>query len=57
MYKWQLFAALTGDGWLTVNGQRGIVQSIAREDGSGKKFNVQLLVSGKCVTIFVKTLD
>lgn len=44
------------DSWITVNGVIGILQSVAREDGSGRKFNITLLNAGKAnepVTTYV----
>ena len=59
MTKYQLFAALVaGQGSvLTVAGVTGLIQSVQREDGSGRSFNVTLLVNGKPVTKYVRTVD
>lgn len=35
----------------------GLVQSVQREDGSGRCFNVAMQVRGLPCTVFVKTVD
>ncbi len=62
MTKWQLMQALTGGSVETVvfgtDGRyRGIVQSVEREDGSGRSFNVRVLVAGVVRMVYVKTVD
>jgi hypothetical protein len=57
MTKFQLFSALTGDGRLTINGVAGILQGITREDGSGNKFNLLMLIGNVKKVFFVRTID
>lgn len=35
---------------------RGLVQGIQREDGSGRCFNVAMLVQGQACVVFVRTV-
>lgn len=62
--KWQLLSLLTTcRGAATVlidsHGARhsGILQSVQREDGSGRSFNVTLSTARGNVTIHVRTVD
>jgi hypothetical protein len=50
-----LFDSMTYSGttWLAIKGVVGILQSVAREDGSGKNFNVGLLADGVLKTVFI----
>lgn len=67
MSKWELLRALTaGCGeesevmGVTGAGKvrlRGLVQGVEREDGSGRCFNVAVLVGSVVHKVFVKTLD
>lgn len=61
MTKWQLFSLLTKDGRADIElyGVRGILQSVERESGNGRCFNLRILVleSGKEENIFIKTSD
>lgn len=62
MSKWELFASLASDGCreTSVVGQRtvrGIVQSVERESGDGRCFNVAVLVGATVERVFVKTVD
>lgn len=51
-----LLMALTSPGpaWVNIQGVRGILQSIQREDGSGRCHNVTLLVGNELKTLFVR---
>lgn len=58
MTKWQLFALLSSQEtpWLTLpDGSKGILRAAEREDGSGRNFNLRLLVNGKHVSVFCRT--
>jgi hypothetical protein len=57
--KWQLFGLLAepGNRVVALNGVRGIVQAIEREDGSGHCFNVRLSTVGGDKWVFVRTAD
>lgn len=43
----------------SINGVKGMLKSVEREDGSGNAFNVTIHsdYSGKDVTLFVRTVD
>ncbi len=64
--KWQLFSSLcstaTHKVTLVLDGVRGTIAAIDREDGSGSSFNVRLLAvnsDGKMesLTVYVRTID
>lgn len=59
MTKWELIEAMMGRaGVVTLpDGQKGILQSVEREDGSGRSFNLRVLVDGSYVTMCVRTKD
>ena len=46
-----------GNRAVALNGVRGIVQAIEREDGSGHCFNVRLSTVGGDKWVFVRTAD
>jgi len=48
------FLAISGTHLITLKGVTGILQSIQREDGSGKCFNVVLHTSNGERTVFVR---
>jgi hypothetical protein len=58
MTKATLFALLTSSvpPRCCINGVRGVLKSIEREDGSGNTFNVTINsdFSGKAITVFVR---
>lgn len=63
MTKFQLFSALAGNSmgltYVQIDGDYGYIQSIQREDGSGRCFNVTFIQihTGKTLTKFVRTID
>jgi hypothetical protein len=60
MTKFQLFQSLVCPcgQYTTIKGITGIVQCIAREDGSGCSFNVVMcLANNRQVTVHVRTVD
>ena len=59
MTKFQLLTMLTkpGTAWVTIQGIRGVFQSILREDGSGNSFLLTLSVDGVQRRFHVKTID
>lgn len=51
----QLYGLLTASvtPWITLpDGHKGIFQGVSREDGSGRCFNVEVLVEGVKKTVF-----
>ena len=57
MTRFQLMSALFGNGILTIGKYTGTLQSVQREDGSGRCFNVTMYVNGNLITVFVRTID
>jgi hypothetical protein len=59
MTKYTLFSLLAASNAepVTINGIKGYVSAIQREDGSGRCFNVTLNTSKGKQTVFVRTVD
>ena len=39
---------------MNIEGHIGLVRSIQMEDGSGRNYNIGMLVGGKTITVFIK---
>lgn len=54
-----LFAQMStvGSPTLTIGGHTGILQSIRREDGSGRSFLLELRTNKGLETVYVRTVD
>jgi hypothetical protein len=60
MTKWQLLSLLTTREvpYLTLpDNRQGVLDSVQREDGSGKSFNLTVKLRGEVVTVHVRTTD
>jgi hypothetical protein len=61
MTKFQILSLLSADSLhatpITIKGITGLFQGIAREDGSGKRFNITLLTNYGVRTVHVCTID
>lgn len=64
MTRWQILSALTqsGPAWITLDdGRTGILQSVQRESGSGRDFNLTILLGKEfprtTEMIYVHTTD
>ena len=59
--KWQLFNAICGNCmnpiFVTINGLVCAIQGIAKEDGSGRCFNLTVQHAGNTYPCFCKTID
>ncbi len=60
--KFQLIDAFFHGNFIEINltcGNRvsGVIMSIEREDGSGKKYNLKIRENGIVRTVFVRTID
>lgn len=59
MTKYTLFAllAMSGSAVVEIQGHKGYLMSVAREDGSGRSFNVSINTDNGVRTFHVRTID
>ena len=60
MSKWELFSLMGLQGTANIklpDGRVGILLGFDRESGSGRSFNLRILVDGRTVNVFLKTSD
>lgn len=50
----ELVSAMRFNTRITINGYSGYIRAIEMEDGSGKNYNIRMLVGSETITVFVK---